>query len=663
MTTRPLCLQQGSKAMTHVFFDHAGNPVSQGRVLGQGGEGTVFEVRRGETSDLAGKVYSEPIPYAKQQKIREMVADGDCYLREIAAWPLDTLHATKGGEVVGFLMQKLSNHQPIHSLYGPAHRKQVFPKADYAFLVHVARNVAAAFDAVHYHGHVIGDVNQGNLVVASDGRVKLIDCDSFQIHAHSQNHLCGVGVPIFTPPELQSLKTFEGVIRSPNHDNFGLALFVFHLLQMGRHPFSGVFNKGKGDMPLRRAIAEFRFAYSFYRQMKQMDIPPSAVPLDVIPLEISALFELAFSEKGASEARPTASEWVAKLDVFRQSLMTCGAEPVHKFSSHLTSCPWCEIEEKDGTIFFVSQILISTPEISSTSIAELWSRIKSVPLPVLPTDYSPPTKAVKGTPPAPKLRIVRWAYIIVMPIIWASLVVGVFTLPSLFILWVVLAVVINMNFHHPYRWLRTGREEKLDSITKEFDKTKQDFKESTSTKPFTDFLNQLEQAKQKLDTMESRYQAERKKLQDNLRNKQLHRYLEGFFISRAKISGIGINRLAVLESFGVETAADIVDWRIHKIPGFGSRLSDNLLAWRKQIEAKFIFNPKQSIDPRDEQQLRARFNQEYTQIKEFLQSGHVKLQQISREMHSRALAIQKGLDQKALDLEQARADVKAVDGW
>jgi DNA-binding helix-hairpin-helix protein with protein kinase domain len=96
------------------------------------------------------------------------------------------------------LMPKVIGYE-LHKLYSPAHRKQLFPKADWAFLVNTARNVAAAFDAIHAYGHVIGDVNQKNAIVASNSVVKLIDCDSLQIAASGKLYLCEVGVPDFTP--------------------------------------------------------------------------------------------------------------------------------------------------------------------------------------------------------------------------------------------------------------------------------------------------------------------------------------------------------------------------------------------------------------------------------------------------------------------------------
>ena len=73
--------------------------------------------------------------------------------------------------------------------------KAAFPDASWAFLVRTARNLAAAFDVVHRHGHVIGDVNQGNVVVSRKATVRLIDCDSFQVTHLGHTYPCRVGVP------------------------------------------------------------------------------------------------------------------------------------------------------------------------------------------------------------------------------------------------------------------------------------------------------------------------------------------------------------------------------------------------------------------------------------------------------------------------------------
>jgi hypothetical protein len=47
--------------------------------------------------------------------------------------------------------------------------------------------------------------------------------------ANGKRFACEVGVETFTPPELQG-KNLREVVRTANHDNFGLAIMVFLLL-------------------------------------------------------------------------------------------------------------------------------------------------------------------------------------------------------------------------------------------------------------------------------------------------------------------------------------------------------------------------------------------------------------------------------------------------
>jgi len=48
-----------------------------------------------------------------------------------------------------------------------------------------------------------------------------------------------VGKPEYTAAELQG-RDFSTMDRKASHDNFGLAVLIFHLLMEGIHPFAGV---------------------------------------------------------------------------------------------------------------------------------------------------------------------------------------------------------------------------------------------------------------------------------------------------------------------------------------------------------------------------------------------------------------------------------------
>ena len=78
-------------------------------------------------------------------------------------------------------MTKLVSARPLHELYGTTNRRRHFPEVGWHHLVLAARNTAAAFQTMHSSGIVVGDVNQGNLLVDNQMCVRMIDCDSFQI--------------------------------------------------------------------------------------------------------------------------------------------------------------------------------------------------------------------------------------------------------------------------------------------------------------------------------------------------------------------------------------------------------------------------------------------------------------------------------------------------
>lgn len=338
---------------TSDLYDSTGRVIALGKKIAAGGEGAVYEVK-GFGGDLVAKIYHEIVSIEKQSKLWDMVNGVDESLKKIAAWPLASLHPNAGGPIRGFLMPKLVGYEPIHHLYGPSHRKQRYPDKDWAFLVNTARNMAAAFETIHGHGHVIGDVNPNLVFVARNSIVKLIDCDSFQIVANGKHYLCEVGVPHFTPPELQNYSSFRGVRRTQNHDNFGLALLLFHILLMGRHPFAGVFS-GSGDMPLEKSIQQFRYAYGQNAATKLMVPPPKSVTSAILPGVVAQLFESAFSQQGYQlENRPTAREWVKVLDTLKQELNNCKQDLAHKYFSGLPTCPWCLQEQQSGTVFFIA---------------------------------------------------------------------------------------------------------------------------------------------------------------------------------------------------------------------------------------------------------------------------------------------------------------------
>jgi DNA-binding helix-hairpin-helix protein with protein kinase domain len=348
-----------------------GSPLRLDKQIGKGGEGEVYTLS--DRRDFAVKFYTLKDLASREAKITAMVRSKLADQFKLVAFPTATV-ADRSGKFMGFVMRLVSGSKPLHELYAPSSRKHHFPTADYRFIVRSALNIVRAVAQVHASGCVIGDINHSGILVSQQAIAALIDADSFQIKDGYKHHLCKVGVPEYTPPELQGQK-LDSIVRAPNHDNFGLAIIIFQLLFMGRHPFSGRFS-GQGDMPMEKAIAEFRFAYSLKRQTG-MSPPPGASDLRDIPLWLADLFELAFSQT-SRDNRPTSEQWAAALERFETTITTCNANKLHHYSSAAKTCPWCDMEQNIGLILFIPDASKFTAQAftgGKFNADQLWSRL------------------------------------------------------------------------------------------------------------------------------------------------------------------------------------------------------------------------------------------------------------------------------------------------
>ena len=306
----------------------SGHSYTLGQQIGAGGNGIVYTVAR--RPELVAKIQKHALSRDDIDKLDVLVRAATPDLLTVAAWPMDCLK-NRSGSVVGFVMPRIVGARPLYELYSPRARVQHFPSADFRFLVHAAANVARLFAAVHKAGFIAGDVNHSNILVRSNATVAAVDCDSFQVGDGSR-FPCLVGTELFVPPELLGA-ALGATRRTANHDAFGLAVLIFHLLFMGRHPFAGRY-LGKGDMPIERAIAESRFAYSRDARRTQMAPPPYTPPMDAVGPAVTDLFERAFHADGRNGGRPE------PRSVDRRARCTeSGARPLQ--NGALASSPAC----------------------------------------------------------------------------------------------------------------------------------------------------------------------------------------------------------------------------------------------------------------------------------------------------------------------------------
>lgn len=314
--------------------------------LGRGGEACIYAVP--SCGDLVAKVYHKPT-VTHAHKLQAMLANPPenptASLGHISiAWPQDLLRATdQSNEIIGFLMPHIRGMRPIIDFYNPRTRREHCPLFNYQYLLRTARNLAAAFAALHSSGYCVGDVNESNILVSDTALVTLVDTDSFQVYDPDQNivYRCSVGKPEFTPPELQN-KTFAQHDRKITHDSFGLAVLIFQLLMEGTHPFSGIFQGIPEPPPYEARIAAGHFTYSQKHQVPYRPTP-IAPAWEVLHPKLQELFLRCFEDGHHDpDLRPSAQTWLSVLAEAEDSLITCTTNPQHRYNNHLDSCPWCE---------------------------------------------------------------------------------------------------------------------------------------------------------------------------------------------------------------------------------------------------------------------------------------------------------------------------------
>jgi len=652
------------------LYDGTGRPVTLTRELGRGGEGSVWEIGQSPTS--VAKIYHEPAEWEKVEKLKIMARLATPAILRVAAWPTGTVHKSPNGPLVGFLQPKVSSHVEIHQLYGPAQRKQQFPRADWSFLVHVAMNCAAAFETVHEGGHIIGDVNQSGVLVSHAGTVHLIDCDSFQIHNGPQLFPCEVGVPQYTPPELQG-QNFQFVERTWQHDCFGLAILIFHLLFMGRHPFAGRF-EGSDDMPIEKAISEGRFAFGRMAPFYQMTPPPHSLELSSLPEPVEEMFERAFALPDGKAARPNAAEWRVALAGVKRSLKPCMIDKGHFYPARLASCPWCAIVRAGGPNFFISVQLSlegGRVDLPPMDVVGLWHRIETIASPA----WQRPTYPPSPQPPEPLplaenlldtalfLRAVR--VITILSILCA--IIGFFTMPLLGWIGVGLtavfgawwAILLNMpDFRHE-RMLRL-EEAKLNRLHFKREQAAWDETCNAAKKRFDETREGLRQVRDEALGIRAQFEAEKRELEKTAREAQLHDFLAAHPIPRNNPALVDVGRFATLLSYGVETAADVNEPRLKTVPGLPGDVSARLAAWRDGIEKTFVFDPKQALTPSRLQALVLKFRQMQQTCEARLAGGAEELILI-RDTADRELTLTKERIQRlAGEVRQADADAAVL---
>lgn len=679
---------------SRIFYNSRSEAIQLGRRVGIGGEGTVYEILG--QSDLVAKIYHQTPPPEKAEKLIALSRLGADRLFNLSAWPVDVLRhqslpagggAPDGGandNIIGFLMKKIGEAEEVHALHSPKSRLQKFPDASWAFLIYVAANIARAVSVIHEHGYVVGDVNPKNILVTRKATVFLLDCDSFQISVDGKTYRCEGGFPEYTPPELHGV-TFKDVERNQAHDCFGLAVIIFQLLFLGRHPFSGRF-LGVGEMPLERAIREHRFAFGQDAVSRQMQPPPGTLALGAIPASVNELFRRAF----LSPHRPPARDWIEPLESLAKSLKKCHLHTGHHFYQGLADCPWCELEMR-ARIRLFNFGAATNQNRGHFRLDEVWQEIENVATanisqilepaagnPFLPLVTTSETAREIATA---KRRRVSFALCFAGFAGFLCSFFGGFCF-GLILLIAAIAIIRIINgetanlptkipslMHPPpisndpfIRQIEAARQNAEESLAQ----LKVRWQQEAGSQRFLAGLRNLHSQKETYQNLARIRQHRLEQLENHAKAAQFDEFLKQFQIADADIEEVNLATKILLRSYGIETAADLSQPRLEQIQTLDEQRAANLRGWRWELARKFVFDPANGVAPqarlaveREMDELRLKLEHEMSSGAYYLRRIKLDIEEGQRKLQPLMTAAQKSLAQVQKDYEAVTKPVSA----
>lgn len=174
------------------------------------------------------------------------------------------------------------------------------------------RHLAALVSEVHGSGHAVGDLSPSNAFVSSDGRVSLIDVDSFGV----LNDV-GDGFTI-TPPHATANYSAPASLSGRSRDEFVLGVLILEVL-LRIHPYGAVDTRDP-DATAQRCIIARR---SWLQMRHEFTVPTTCAAhpgLDVLPARLREIAIRTLDQRDV----PSAAEWEDALEVATTAPAPCG---------------------------------------------------------------------------------------------------------------------------------------------------------------------------------------------------------------------------------------------------------------------------------------------------------------------------------------------------
>ena len=295
--------------------------------IAAGGEGEVRQIDScpSQYSNVCAKLYFKGGQTKEQEcKIRFMVDNPPSTIMGkgmMLAWPLETLHNSKGG-FMGFIMPTaFPNSKKLVILTLPTIKKayksewykfdkELNIKTALVSRLKLINNIAIPIHKLHATGkYVLKDFKPDNVLVTPQGMITIVDMDSIQICENGKVLFPGTAATAdYMPPEFYTNKVGmdKFVPLEQSWDNFAVSE-VFYQLLFGLKPYAVIpLSDAEDSNTIPYCIAHNLFPFGKNAALIAK-VPSPHNNFHIIPESVKTLFIRAFGDNPAN--RPQAMEW------------------------------------------------------------------------------------------------------------------------------------------------------------------------------------------------------------------------------------------------------------------------------------------------------------------------------------------------------------------
>lgn len=239
------------------------------KVMGHGGEATLYTTNANNTRTgrpfIAKIFYPDRWTEVRRAKIKLLIEKKMASNRDFYefAFPY-ALVQNEQGEDVGYLLERMPG-KTLSSVYDSYYLQSMYANWNRKDLAQLCITILVSMQKLHDDGIIMGDINDGNILVESPLKVYFIDTDSYQL-----NDLpCVMGTPEYTSPEALKVATsskgcdYSKFLRLKTDDYFAIATMMFKVLTRGQFPYAC-----QGDKTVLQDLMDGNFPYPVGKKAK-----------------------------------------------------------------------------------------------------------------------------------------------------------------------------------------------------------------------------------------------------------------------------------------------------------------------------------------------------------------------------------------------------------